>query len=69
MAVVIQPGTMNRIDISRLNRSHHLTRLATYASFVRFSHSVFALPFALTGALLALQSHRRRGTRRRWGGG
>jgi 4-hydroxybenzoate polyprenyltransferase len=26
----------------------------TYASFVRFSHSVFALPFALTGALLAL---------------
>jgi hypothetical protein len=31
-----------------------LTRLLTYASFVRFSHSVFALPFALTGALLAL---------------
>jgi 4-hydroxybenzoate polyprenyltransferase len=30
------------------------TRLSTYASFVRFSHSVFALPFALTGALLAL---------------
>lgn len=30
-----------------------LTRLLTYASFVRFSHSVFALPFALTGALLA----------------
>jgi 4-hydroxybenzoate polyprenyltransferase len=29
-------------------------RLLTYASFVRFSHSVFALPFALTGALLAL---------------
>lgn len=29
-------------------------KLATYASFVRFSHSVFALPFALTGALLAL---------------
>jgi 4-hydroxybenzoate polyprenyltransferase len=28
-------------------------RLATYASFVRFSHSVFALPFALAGALLA----------------
>jgi 4-hydroxybenzoate polyprenyltransferase len=32
-----------------------LTRLSTYASFVRFSHSVFALPFALTGALLAWQ--------------
>jgi 4-hydroxybenzoate polyprenyltransferase len=30
-----------------------LTRVATYASFVRISHSVFALPFALTGALLA----------------
>jgi 4-hydroxybenzoate polyprenyltransferase len=28
-------------------------KLATYFSFVRFSHSVFALPFALTGALLA----------------
>ena len=30
-----------------------LTRLQTYASFVRLSHSVFALPFALVGALLA----------------
>ncbi len=30
-----------------------LKRLRTYASFVRISHSVFALPFALTGALLA----------------
>jgi 4-hydroxybenzoate polyprenyltransferase len=30
-----------------------LARLQTYASFVRISHSVFALPFALTGALLA----------------
>jgi 4-hydroxybenzoate polyprenyltransferase len=28
-------------------------RLRTYFSFVRFSHSVFALPFALAGALLA----------------
>jgi 4-hydroxybenzoate polyprenyltransferase len=27
--------------------------LRTYLSFIRFSHSVFALPFALTGALLA----------------
>ncbi len=32
-----------------------MARITTYASFVRFSHSVFALPFALTGALLALQ--------------
>ena len=31
-----------------------MNRLRTYGSFVRFSHSVFALPFALTGALLAL---------------
>src|SRR5262245_9648244 len=29
------------------------SRLRTYGSFVRFSHSVFALPFALAGALLA----------------
>src|SRR5437868_5873397 len=28
-------------------------RVAVYLSFVRFSHSVFALPFALAGALLA----------------
>ncbi len=32
-----------------------LARLRTYASVVRFSHSVFALPFALTGALLAFR--------------
>ena len=31
-----------------------MNRLRTYLSFVRFSHSVFALPFALTGALLAV---------------
>jgi 4-hydroxybenzoate polyprenyltransferase len=31
--------------------------LSTYLSFVRFSHSVFALPFALTGALLAARHH------------
>jgi 4-hydroxybenzoate polyprenyltransferase len=30
-----------------------LSRIRTYASFVRFSHSVFALPFAFAGALLA----------------
>jgi 4-hydroxybenzoate polyprenyltransferase len=30
-----------------------IERVRTYASFVRFSHSVFALPFALAGALLA----------------
>lgn len=30
-----------------------LAQLKTYAAFVRFSHSVFALPFALVGAMLA----------------
>ncbi len=30
-----------------------MNKLGTYLSFVRFSHSVFALPFALVGALLA----------------
>jgi 4-hydroxybenzoate polyprenyltransferase len=34
-----------------------MLRLSTYLSFVRFSHSVFALPFALTGALLAWRDH------------
>jgi len=34
-----------------------IDRLSTYLSFVRFSHSVFALPFALTGALLASRQH------------
>jgi 4-hydroxybenzoate polyprenyltransferase len=32
-----------------------LKRLRVYMSFVRISHSVFALPFALAGALLAVQ--------------
>jgi 4-hydroxybenzoate polyprenyltransferase len=30
-----------------------MSRFRTYASFVRISHSVFALPFALAGAVLA----------------
>jgi 4-hydroxybenzoate polyprenyltransferase len=33
-----------------------MNTLRTYLSFVRFSHSVFALPFALVGALLAWQT-------------
>jgi len=33
-----------------------LAALRRYGSFVRFSHSVFALPFALTGALLAART-------------
>jgi 4-hydroxybenzoate polyprenyltransferase len=46
--------------------SKMFNRLATYLSFVRFSHSVFALPFALTGALLASRSHRVAGTQILW---
>jgi 4-hydroxybenzoate polyprenyltransferase len=34
-----------------------MRKLTTYLSFVRFSHSVFALPFALVGALLAWRQH------------
>jgi 4-hydroxybenzoate polyprenyltransferase len=34
-----------------------MARIGTYLSFIRFSHSVFALPFALTGALLAAREH------------
>ena len=34
-----------------------MRKLQTYLSFVRFSHSVFALPFALTGSLLAWRTH------------
>ena len=34
-----------------------IEKARTYLSFVRFSHSVFALPFALTGALLASREH------------
>ena len=34
-----------------------LSRLRTYVSFVRAGHSVFALPFAFTGAMLAARTH------------
>ena len=37
--------------IAIANRLRH--RLLVYASFVRFGHSIFALPFALAGVLLA----------------
>ena len=33
-----------------------LSRIRTYGSFIRFSHTVFALPFALSGALLAARA-------------
>lgn len=40
--------------------------LRTYGSFIRFSHSVFALPFALVGALLAAMEHPVTWTRVGW---
>lgn len=43
-----------------------IARIGTYLSFVRFSHSVFALPFALTGALLAACEHPLTWTRVAW---
>ncbi len=46
------PGVRSRVRPHLLGRGR-MNKLATYLSFVRFSHSVFALPFALTGALLA----------------
>jgi 4-hydroxybenzoate polyprenyltransferase len=46
---------MRRADLRIADEHTMLKRVAVYASFVRFSHSVFALPFALAGALLAAQ--------------
>src|SRR5215510_12692519 len=48
---------LRRSHGSILRRQPPMRKLATYLSFVRFSHSVFALPFALTGALLAWRDH------------
>src|SRR5213594_2152513 len=45
-------SNLNESELRNLS-SEMFGRLRTYASFVRFSHSVFALPFALAGALLA----------------
>jgi 4-hydroxybenzoate polyprenyltransferase len=50
---------MNRMSHHHMPHRHIATsprrdmRVFTYLSFVRFSHTVFALPFALAGALLA----------------
>jgi 4-hydroxybenzoate polyprenyltransferase len=49
--------------IGEMGNMVHANRLTTYLSFVRFSHTVFALPFALTGALLALHQAPRLTTR------
>ena len=50
------PAAGHRVAGRPLSRQSdfNVNRLRTYGSFVRFSHSVFALPFALTGALLAI---------------
>src|SRR5215218_3447761 len=44
-------------QVSRRELGVDMRKLNTYLSFVRFSHTVFALPFALTGALLAWRDH------------
>jgi 4-hydroxybenzoate polyprenyltransferase len=52
-----EPGTRPRTRNQTANpKPRAANRVRTYLSFVRFSHSVFALPFALTGALLALDA-------------
>lgn len=43
-----------------------IARVRTYASFIRVSHSVFALPFALVGALLATRVVEWEWTRLAW---
>jgi 4-hydroxybenzoate polyprenyltransferase len=48
-----------RSPVSQPSAAHDrglAARLGIYASFVRVGHSVFALPFALVGALLATQT-------------
>src|SRR5258708_595131 len=44
-----------------------MSKLQTYLSFVRFSHSLFALPLAVTGALLALHERPLWGRDVAWG--
>ena len=43
-----------------------LARVRSYSSFIRLNHTVFALPFALSGALLASQSSPLTWTRLAW---
>src|SRR5438132_7219102 len=57
----LRTGTARTMNVEPFNvrtagRAARVVRAArVYASFVRFSHSVFALPFALAGMLLALR--------------
>ena len=48
-----QPWRSERESRSAAGFRGVLTRVAVYLSFVRFSHTVFALPFALAGVVLA----------------
>ena len=50
-------GNFQARHVSRGQRNDANASVARTLSFVRFSHSVFALPFALTGALLASRQH------------
>src|SRR5581483_12005110 len=49
----ISSAESNRVRFTGLKRDAMISRVRTYASFVRFGRSVFALPFAFAGALLA----------------
>ena len=44
-------------SVSEVGTVGMASRVRTYASFVRISHTVFALPFALVGAVLAAREH------------
>src|SRR3989454_11482274 len=52
-AINNQQSTINNKSAIRNPQSAMLKTVAVYASFGRFSHAVFELPFALAGALLA----------------
>jgi len=49
---------MSHLSIDRDASIHRLLeRMTTYGRMVRFSHTVFALPFALSAVVLALRQH------------
>jgi len=51
LALAIVTGTSSTTEVA-----HGISLVGAFASLVRFQHTVFALPFALAGALLAEQS-------------
>ncbi len=47
-------GPLSGLPANRAARSGPLTKFRIALEMIKFEHSVFALPFALTGALLAV---------------